>query len=82
MIYVIQLTSTFGNEYTNEPMYDRFLGYYAADGRACEQVVSFKNSAKFPTKEKAEFVARHMVHLGANNVAKVMSEVEAEKWIA
>lgn len=81
MLYVIQLTSTFGNEYSNEPMYDRFLGYYVADGRACEQVVSLKNAAKFPSKEKAEFVARHMVHLGAINVAQVMSEVEVEKWI-
>lgn len=80
MLNVIQLTSIFGNEYTNEPIYDRFLGYYVADGRACEQVVSLKNAAKF-SKEKAEFVARHMVKLGAINVVKVMNEEEAEKYI-
>lgn len=80
MAYVIQLTSYFGNDVTNEPLYDRFFGYYAADGRACEQITSLDNAARFETRAKAIWTARHS-KLRACNMCTVMSETRAAKFI-
>lgn len=80
MAYVIQLTSYFGNDVTNEPLYDRFFGYYAADGRACEQVTSLDNAARFETRAKAIWTAQHS-KLRACNMCTVMSETRAAKFI-